>query len=395
MPSLRARRVAVTGGFFAYAAMPGVWAARIPTVQDERNLSVGVLGACLLTPAIGAVAALPAAGASVSRWGRRQVMVAAAVVMALSLPLLAAAPGISGFVFALAVFGASGAVLDVALNVEAVAVESSYGRSLLTGMHGAWSLGAFAGTGIGVASAAAHVRPLAAFVVTAVAALVALLVCARKVADARSESAAAAPVFALPSRRTIRLGLLVFCSLFVEAAAADWSAVFLHRSVGLSVAAAGFGFGVFSVSMVTGRLLGDRLVDRVGPVQTVRWPAIVGAIGLAVGVATRSAVPALLGFLLAGAGTAVLFPLAMTAAGADAVDSARAIAAAATVGYLGWVLAPGVIGGIASALSLPVAVGSAAVFLALAAALSGTLRSVPDPDDEQSDVVLGPARDQV
>jgi len=369
---LRERRIAVTAGFFTYAVLPGVWAARIPAVQDARGLSVGVLGLCLLVPAFGAVAALPVAGTLVSRWGRRRVFEWAAVVMAVALPLLSAAPGIAGFVVALGAFGAAGATLDVALNVEAVAVEQSYQRSLLSGMHASWSIGAFTGTGIGVASAAAGVSVTTACVVVAIVAGTALLACGRGLSTDRA--AQSGPVFARPSARTMRIGLFVFCSLFVESAAADWSAVYLHRSTGVPLSSAGVGFAAFAAAMVAGRLVGDRVVDRVGPVQAVRWPAAAGAVTLLLGVATRSAVPSVIGFLVAGAGTAVLFPMAMVAAGRDTVDSARAIASAATVGYLGWLLAPPIIGGIASVTSLPMGIGTAAVFLAVAAASAGSLR---------------------
>jgi fucose permease len=374
---LRERRIAVTAGFFIYALLPGVWAARIPAVQDARGLSVGLLGVCLLAPAVGAVAALPAAGALVSRWGRRRVFAVSSVVMAVALPLLPAAPGVGGFVVALAIFGAAGATLDVALNVEAVDVEQRYERSLLSGMHASWSIGAFAGTGIGIATAAAGVTVTRAFVAVAAVVAAALVVCGRRLST--EHAGRSGPVFARPSARTVRIGVFVFCSLFVESAAADWSAVYLHRSTGVTESSAGVGFAAFAAAMVAGRLVGDRVVDRVGPVQAVRWPAAVGAVTLLVAVATRAAVPGVIGFLVAGAGTAILFPMAMVAAGRDAVDPARAIAASATVGYLGWLLAPAMIGGIATATSLPVGIATAAAFLGLAAGFAGILRPAPAP----------------
>jgi fucose permease len=370
MPSARRRRVAVTVGFFAYAVMPGVWAARVPSVQDDRHLSVGVLGLCLLTPAIGAVVALPAAGAMVARHGRRSVFAVAAAVMAAALPLLSAAPGVAGFVAALVMFGAAGATMDVALNVEAVAVEAVYGRSLMAGLHGCWSLGALAGTGIGAATAAAGVSPAAGFAVTAAVVVVALLGCSGTLSAQRAGPGG--PVLAWPDRRTLRVGLIVFCSLFVETAAADWGAVFLHRSVGTSVATASSAFAAFAAAMVAGRFTGDRLVDRVGPVVATRWPALAGAVTLVVAVATRNLAVCVAAFFVAGVGTAILFPMGMVAAGREE-DPARAVAATATVGYLGWVAAPGVIGGLAAVVSLPLAMGTAAVALGLAAALAGTL----------------------
>jgi MFS family permease len=366
---LRRRRVAVTAAFFGYAILPGVWAARIPAVQDARHLSYGALGLCLLVPALAAVLVMPVAGAVVTRFGRRRAATSWTVLMCAAMPFLAAAPDLGGFIAALAGFGASAAALDVAINVEAVAVESAYGRSLLPGMHGAWSAGAGAGTLGGIAAAAAGATPtwtlsMAAAVVAAV-----VLTCAQALPVHEPPAGPRPPAWLPPTRRTVRLGLLVFCSLFVEATAADWSAVYLHRSTGASKAVAGAGFAAFSAAMVAGRLGAGWFVDRFGPTRVARWPALAGAVVLAAALATTTFGAGIVGFALAGFGTAVLFPLAMVATGGDG----RSIASAATVGYVGWLVAPAVIGAVASVTSLPLAVGMAAGMLALAAALARSL----------------------
>ena len=373
--ALRRDRLAVTVSFFAYGVIAGVWAARIPSVQAARGLSVGVLGAALLTPAAGSVAALPVAGGLVARHGSRTVLLGSAACFCAVSPLLAWAPGLGGFVAALAVFGASAAVLDVVVNVRGVQVEHRYGRSVLTGMHAAWSLGAFAGTGVGAAAAAGGLSPGWTLLAAAVAVLAVLTVCARRYGAERA--ADTGPAFALPDRATVVVGLVVFASTFVEAAAGDWSAVYLHRSVGASLPVAATGFAAFSVAMVAGRLGGDALVDRFGPVRTARWPAAVGAVALAAGLATGRLGPALAGFALAGLGTAVLFPLGVAAAGRRTDDPARAVAGAVTVGYLGWLTAPGVIGSVSGATSLSAGLGLAAFVLAAGAVLARSLRRAP------------------
>ncbi|MGH3421573.1 MAG: hypothetical protein ACRDOD_18520 [Streptosporangiaceae bacterium] len=163
MRELRRERLAVTAAFFGFGVLPGVWAARIPSVQDARGLSVGVLGAALIAPAASAIAAIPAAGGVASRIGRRAVFRAALMALCVSAPLLAWAPGLTGFVVALLVWGASSGALDVALNAEAVDIQQRYGRSVLTGMHAFWSLGAFAGAGLAAAAAAAAASGSGAF----------------------------------------------------------------------------------------------------------------------------------------------------------------------------------------------------------------------------------------
>src|SRR5207248_6013008 len=114
---------------------------------------------------------------------------------------------------------------------------------------------------------------------------------------------------------------------------------------------------------------------------------VAGAAMLLLAVSTRDLSVCVAGFFVAGAGTAVLFPMGMVAAGRQE-DPPRAIAAAATVGYIGWVAAPGVIGGIAAAASLPVALGTAALVLTAAAALAQALA----PDGRTDPALTGERR---
>ena len=301
---------------------------------------------------------MPTTGGLVSRFGRRSVFAGFAVVLCATAPLLAWAPGLPGFVVALAMFGAFAGALDVALNAEAVDVEAPP-RPLRAQRHAC-----------GVEPRClrrhrrrrrrgqAHLSPGWSLLAVGAGVLVALLACARRFATTRA--AQPGPAFALPTRRTLVIGVVVFCSLFVESAVADWSAVYLHSVVGTSLSVAALGFTVFSVAMVTGRLSGDWLVNRLGPVRTARVPAVAGALALAMGLAAGGRTGALVGFAIAGMGTAVLFPLGMTAAAARTADPATGVAAAATVGYIGWLVAPGVIGALAATTSLAAALGVAA-----------------------------------
>ncbi|HEV2089402.1 MAG TPA: hypothetical protein VGR21_13940, partial [Cryptosporangiaceae bacterium] len=138
------------------------------------------------------------------------------------------------------------------------------------------------------------------------------------------------------------------------------------------------GFAVFSVCMVVGRLTGDALVARFGPVRTVAVAASVSAAGLTFALAVPSVAAAWLGFGLTGLGMATVVPLAFSGAGhragGDAHQAATAIAAVATMSYVGWLAGPPIIGGLASLTSLPLALGVAVALTATIAVLSRTLR---------------------
>jgi len=60
-------------------------------------------------------------------------------------------------VAALFAWGAFQGALDVSMNTQAVTVERAAGRPLISGFHGSWSIGAFAGAGIGALGVAARI----------------------------------------------------------------------------------------------------------------------------------------------------------------------------------------------------------------------------------------------
>ncbi len=376
-PASRTGRLPVALLFGLFGVVAGTWAGRIPWVQDARQLSPGELGLALLAPALGAVVAMPFAGRLTSRHGSRPAATFAIVAAGVTLMLPAAAPTLPLIWAGLFLFGAATATLDVAVNAAAVEVERRAGRPLMSGLHGLWSAGGLAGAALAGVVAAAGVGAPVHLAAVGAATAVAGAVLARRMVPGPAGSAAA-PVFALPSRGVVLLGLIGFCAFFVEGVVADWSGVFLAGSRGTSEAVAASGFAVFSVCMVLGRLSGDAVVARFGPVPTVAAAAAVSAAGLTFALAVPSVPAAWIGFGLTGLGMATVVPLAFSAAGhragGDQHRAATEIAAVATMSYVGWLAGPPLIGGVASVTSLPVALGVAAALSAAIALLSRALR---------------------
>ena len=140
------------------------------------------------------------------------------------------------------------------------------------------------------------------------------------------------PRIALPS-----LGLLALCAfsfgmLIVESAAMDWSSPFMRNVLGISPFATGFGFGAFTVFMAGGRLLGDRLAERFGPVALARTCCVICLGGMVALVTAAGLVQAAVGLALTGLGISVAVPLAVSAAAGrgDRPAAEAAIEAAAT-----------------------------------------------------------------
>lgn len=373
-PTLRDRRarVAVAAVFALHGAATGSWAARIPWVKEVRHLSSADLGGALMGAAVGGLAAMPVAAWLLARFGSRRVTRAGVLGAAAALPLPAFAPGTETIFVALLLFGATGGLLDVAMNANGVVVQERYGRSIMTALHGLWSIGGLVGAAVAGLVARAGVAAPAHLL--AVAAAMAALGSLAGVWLAPAPRAAAGRVFARPDRVLLLLGAITFCGLFGEAAAADWSAVYLRAAAHTTAAVAAWGYGAFSLAMAAGRLAGDRLVGRFGPARIVRTAALGGAGGLAAGLATPYVPLILAGFVLLGLGVATVVPLTFSAAGrTPGHDPGTSVAAVATVGYGGWMIAPPVIGLVAQGTSLTVSLAVVAVMTSLIAVPAGAL----------------------
>jgi MFS family permease len=372
--------------FVVFGFTQGSWAARIPWVAGALDLSPGALGLALLGPAVGGLLAMPVAPLLVVRWGTRCTAVAGVVALGAVLALPAWSPSLGALAAVLTVFGLVGGVLDVAANAHGVAVEEARGAPVMSGLHGGWSLGALAGAASGGLVAHAGIEAAAHLTVAGAASGLAGVVLALRL-HRTAAPPGQGPVFALPSRGTLLLGLIGFGSMFAEAGVADWSAVFLttSRDAGPGLAAAGF--AAFSVCMAGGRFAGDAVVHRFGPRAVLVGSTVVAGGGLALAVAVPHPVAAVAGFAVAGCGTACLVPVVLSSAGRAEPDPHRrphAMAAVVTTGYLGWLAAPPTIGAVAEVTTIGGGLALAAALMAAAAVLAlvtpATVRfPVPQP----------------
>jgi predicted MFS family arabinose efflux permease len=316
---------------------------------------------------------MPFAGRLAARLGSAGAARLAATFFVPSFLLPIVAPGFSTLLAALFVFGATSGLLDVAMNAHGVLVERRLGRPIMSSLHAAWSLGGLTGSALGGLALAHFAPPVEAALTVAV---LGLLVGATQgwLLPAEDRCADAGPAFALPGRGTIAIGCLAFASFVAEGAMLDWTAVFLTGTLGAGPAFAATGYAAFSGAMTCGRLAGDRVRARLGAVAIVRLGGALAALGLGFGVFSGSAVGAIAGFALAGFGLSNLVPVFFGAGGRAAEGSGRGIAAVATLGYLGLLIGPPAIGGLADAIGLAAALGVVAAGLTLVVAAAGAVR---------------------
>jgi MFS family permease len=365
------RSVIATGaGFLALGLFWGAWAAVLPSVQRTTGASQGALGLALLFVGLGSLPAmLLVAGPVVDRYGTRAVGVAAAVFGCAVL-----LPGLAGSVPALAAAllatGAASGVLDVGINARTAQLEDETGRRLMPGMHGTYSVGVLAGAVAAGAARSAGAGPERILAAVAVAVAVAAAGFVSEPASARRHAPLRRPRF---ERALLALGLVAAAGFAVEGGTESWSALFLERQLGAPPELSGLGPGVFGGAMALGRFAGQA-AHRVGDRTLFAGGALLAGGGCVLVAAAPVSAVALAGFALAGLGISATAPVAFGAAGRGRRDAASAVATVTTLGYLGLLAGPPLVGGIAQASSLRASFVVLACVAAAVAAAATRLR---------------------
>ncbi len=358
-PAIARARMAVIALFFVNGASVGCWVTNIPERARALGLNPAVLGAVLLAGGMGAMVAMPLSSALTRRHGSRSVSSLAGLALPFMLVASVLAPSTPLLVAALACFGLVGATNDVSMNAHSLVVERRLGRPTISLFHGCYSAGGMAGSFAAGSALAAGVRP-AAIAWTTAAVLAGLVLLTRPALlsheeEARDQALQASDELVaglrarlrllLPHPRLLELALLTFAALVAEGAVADWSGLLLRVGHRLGAGVAGYGFTCFSAAMVTGRLLGDRLVAQLGPIALLRGGSVMTVGGIALVLATRGLAPSLLGFTLVGLGLANAAPLLYPAAGRiPGVPPSQGIATAVGISYFGLLAGPPLLG---------------------------------------------------
>ena len=344
--------------FFVNGSLFATWVSRIPDIKAGRQLSPSRLGLALLAIGIGTVAGLPVTSWLIGRWGSHRVLAASALGGCLALPLAGTAPVYPALVAGLALFGANLGAMDVAMNAQAALLERAAGRSVMSSFHGLWSLGGIVASGLGSVFAGRGFGPAGHFALAGgLLATLGFLLVRHLVIDVHDQSGASPPALAWPSAKALAIGTVAAFAAVIEGGIADWSGVYLREDLHAAASLAPIGFAAFSLTMMSTRFAGDRLIERLGRRALLRTGPAVTAMALVVALGTRHPAVVVGALACAGLGMATVFPIAFGEAGALPGIPGHAIAAVATMAYGAQLLGPPVIGFIADATSLQHALG--------------------------------------
>lgn len=371
-PSSAAARLATRLSFLVAGFGIASWAPLVPFAKARLAIDDGAMGMLLLCLGLGSVLTMSATGGLSARFGSRPIIVLGGLGVALFLPLLALAGSPIALGAALFVFGAALGSIDVAMNIHAVEVERASGRPLMSGFHALFSIGGFAGATSMTLMLSLGLSPLEGVLANA-----ALMIAAMALAAPRLTRGARDPDgarFALPHGVVLLLSLLAAATFLAEGAMLDWSALLITKSGLVAVARGGLGYMLFSIAMTAGRLVGDKVVARLGDRNVLRLGGLLAVAGFVVLLTIPTAFVALSGFILIGLGAANIVPVLFRLAGAQtAMPAAQAISALSTIGYAGILIGPAGIGGIADVTGLHGAFWLLAGLFALTPLLAGRL----------------------
>ncbi|MBD0675233.1 MFS transporter [Streptomyces sp. CBMA156] len=380
-------RVALTSIFAVDGFLFAAWVVRIPDIRSQVSASHSALGLALLCLSIGAVLTMPMVGRLCLRYGSRPVTVGSLALLSVAVLLPAHAHSVSTLGAVLLLFGAGYGGANVAMNSVAVELVAQLRRPVMPSFHAGYSFGGLLGTGVcgllagslstawalalsGVLGMAVTVGAGAVLLRSPAAAPVAPAAPGRT--DRTADQSGRAGADAGPARSRTRLlvvllGLTALCTAYGEGAIADWTTLHLTDDVHASSVVAATGYGAYAFAMATGRVSGTWLSIRLGQTRLMLLGGLTAAVGMLVAALAPAVPVAICGFVLVGLGLANLFPLSIARAGA--AGGPQGVAFASSLGYGGMLIGPVVIGFLADAAGLPLALTTVAVAATLAALL--------------------------
>ncbi len=360
-------RIAVKTAFFINGFIFANWVSRLPRIQELYNADDGTIGLVLLASSIGAVGAMPFTGWVIIKNGSRRITLISTILYCAFVPLIPLAQNLFFLIILYFFIGIVTGMLDVAMNAQAILVEREYKRPIMTSFHALFSIGMM----LGAASASVFTDIgfdlVNHFLIVTVAALIAAAWMSRHlIYDRPDPTHHDGPLFRLPNRSMITLGLITFCCMIGEGSMSDWSVNYMENITNASITLAPIGLSAFATAMTLGRIFGDYMRRRFGDRAMIVGGGLMALTGLCAALIFPSPYIAITGFFLVGLGLSSIVPIAYSIGGNERnLPSGVGLAMVTTVGYSGFLLGPPVIGFIADWQNLRVSLGVIALLLAL------------------------------
>jgi len=352
----------------------GSWITRLPEVQNRLQIGEGELGIALLGLPLGSILIMPFMGWIIHKLGDGRATLFSGIFFCIVSTFPVLAPTYELLFFSMMAVGISTGSMDIAMNASAAAIEKRYSQVIMSTCHGMWSIGGMLGAGTTSllvwlqVDAEMHILLLAGF-------LLFIVWIVRPILLSVKEETVSNVVFSVPTGPLIGLAAIGFCVMLGEGAIADWSAVYLKNTLQADAFYSGLGYAGFSLTMAMGRFYGDRIIERWGSRRLVMAGAVIGIIGMTMGLIPNDPLYVVIGFTIAGLGFSCLIPAVYIAASRmPGRIPGASLAAVAGFGYFGLLIGPPTIGMIAEFTGLAAGLSVVVVLLMIVLLLSGYVR---------------------
>ena len=342
---------AVFISFFLYAFSLGTLFPRLGDLQTQMDIDKATLGFALIGLPLGVQVTLLFADRLVRRFNFRFVLMVGIPLLGISQVLVALSESPYTFAGILMLGGAAIAVIEVAVNLEADRVEANIGHRIMNRSHAYWSFGFFGAGIVGAGFSQLGISPFSHFaLITVLSSVLTILFFAKyDAAKARRQSVVETNKgFVWPSKGIFLLVFFSLSAMLVEGASIDWSVIFMRDIFNTVPIVSGLSLALAAIAQGIIRYFADQFVDKYGPERVSFYSLIAMVLGVGCVVFSFEPITALLGFLLMGGGSAVIFPLAISAA-AQRTDKTpeENVASLAQFVFVIFLLAPPILGFVA------------------------------------------------
>lgn len=351
------------------------WTSRIPGIKESLKLNDAHFGTLLFMMPVGLLITMPFTGKLLDHYSSRTIMLIGTILYNIVLAMI----GFSAYTWMLGVllfcFGSSRNLMNLSINAQAIGVQGLYTRSIMSSFHAIWSMAGFAGAAVGYLMVTLNVIP--AWHLLGVSLLLSTLTLYfyKDILDQQPDHKHKRSIFRLPPKGMLVFSLICFTSMACENTMYDWSGIYIRQVLHGSEAVATIAFVVYMVAMTTGRFIGDRMADRFGIKRVLAASGILITCGFTITVFSYNIPITFIGYLFTGFGVSCVVPFVFGLAGKIPMSNpGAALASISSLGYLGFLLVPPMIGYVAHASSLRVSFGIIAVMGILMVRLSTRIK---------------------
>ncbi len=358
-------RFAVSLTFLICGFIYANWSTRLPRMQEQFSLSNATLGFILLFVALGSLSSMPITGIFIGKKGSRWATVASFVpfcLISIAIPYLSEIWQLT-FVFYL--LGAFMGSLDVAMNAQAVVVEQTHSKPMMSSFHAFFSIGMMIGALTG-AFFSRFFNTLEGHFWTSslIGCSTILVIMPLLINDSPQKQTSDTPLFVFPNRTMLTLGFIAFIAMIAEGSMADWTSNYAKNIIQTDEATAAVGLSVFSFTMTIGRFFGDKVRILFGDYFILFFSSILATLGLSIALSMLNQWVFFGGIFIVGLGLSIIVPIIYSQAGNDQkLPQGMALSMVTTLGYLGFLIGPPSIGLLADWFNLRIGLGFVAVLL--------------------------------